>query len=123
MGKTKANPLAFTIRAIRAVVIACLIWGTPAGLVFAIWALLATNDDTPVDYPHAVVDNQGSVRLGWLTQEEANQRIAAARDEYLNWAWGEARQPLAYSTVALPFIALFTARAGYRRALRQNRRT
>ena len=94
-----------------------------AGLVFTIWALFVTNDDAPVDYPFAISEYQGYARFGWITYAEADEDIAAARNEYLNWAWSEARQPLAYSTVTVPFIALFIARAVYQRALRQNRRT
>lgn len=98
------------IKTLRAVLLAISIWLITAGLGFALWALLATECCGPVDYPYAVSQSQGYVRFGWMTQEEADRRIALAREQYISWAWNEAKEPLALSAIAVPLLTLLILR-------------
>jgi len=99
------------LHGVRALVLAWLIWGQLVTCSFGVWSVYTQDCCSPVDVPYAVSEYQGYVRFGWLTQEEADRRIAEARQQYLAWAWGEVQWPLALSAVAVPvFTSLILRR-------------
>src|SRR5436309_1841610 len=96
----------WTIRVLRAILFATWLWGLAVTLVFACWALwaMATECCSPVDYAYAVSYYQGAIRMGWVTQDEADRRLAAEREAYLAWAWSQAQAPILLSAMGVPFL-------------------
>lgn len=98
------------IKATRAALLAVSIWLITAGLGLLLWGLYGMVCCSPVDYPEAVSESQGYARFGWITQAEADRRIAEARQEYISWAWEQAKRPLAASALAVPLLTLLILR-------------
>jgi len=91
--------------------IAIALWTILAGLGLLFWYGMASDCCSDIKYFHGVARLRGEANLGWLTQDEAERRIAEMHQAYLRFVWDTAKLPLLVSMLAIPIIALLLARS------------
>ncbi|OQY98909.1 MAG: hypothetical protein B6D41_01940 [Chloroflexi bacterium UTCFX4] len=89
----------------RHFLIATALWVTLAGLGLFFWYGMASDCCSDLKYFYGVTRLQGKVKLGWISEADAERQIAQLQQTYLKFVWDTAKTPLLLSALSIPILA------------------